>query len=201
MHIARHASALATVLLAIQVAGPARADIFMYRDQRGIAHFTNVPAEGQYRFFMHEPKEAPQLTHPIAPRAQRARAYDKLITDAATRHHVDVALVKAVIHAESDFISDACSPKGAQGLMQLMPAIAERHNVERVLAPADNVEGGVRHLRQLLDRYGGDVRLALAAYNAGEGAVDRSHGVPPYPETLDYVTRVLKFREEYARRP
>jgi soluble lytic murein transglycosylase-like protein len=200
MRIGRHAFTVATVLLAVQVAGPGRADIHMYRDPRGVTHFTNVPSDDQYRFFMREPKEGPRPARPAVTRAKRVRAYERLITEAATRHQVDVALVKAVIHAESDFIADARSPKGAQGLMQLMPATAVRHNVERVLAPADNVEGGVRHLRLLLDRYGGDVRLALAAYNAGEGAVDRSGGVPPYPETLDYISRVLKFRDVYARR-
>jgi len=199
MRIGRHAITAATVLLAAHVAGPVRADIYMYRDARGVTHFTNVPAGDQYRFFMHEPKEAPRPARPAGTRAKRARAYEQLITDAAARHQIDAALVKAVIHAESDFVPDARSPKGAQGLMQLMPATAVRHNVERVFAPEDNVEGGVRQLRQLLDRYGGDVRLALAAYNAGEGAVDRSRGVPPYPETLDYIARVLKFRDVYAR--
>jgi soluble lytic murein transglycosylase-like protein len=201
MRSAGHASALITVLVAILVAGSARADIFMYRDERGVTHFSNVPADGQYRFFMHEPKEPPSAAHPMGTRAKRARAYERIISDAATRHHVDVALVKAVIDAESAFVPEARSPKGAQGLMQLMPATATRHNVQHVFAPEDNVEGGVRHLRQLLDRYGGDVRLALAAYNAGEGAVERSQGVPPYPETLDYIARVLKFRDVYAQEP
>jgi len=107
--------------------------------------------------------------------------------------------VKAVIHAESDFVPYAVSPKGALGLMQLMPATARRHGVWRVFDPRENVEGGVRYLRFLLDRYAGNVRLALAAYNAGEGAVDRYGGIPPYRETQEYLERVLAYRQAYLR--
>jgi soluble lytic murein transglycosylase-like protein len=129
----------------------------------------------------------------------RRKAFDAIIRDVARRHQVDVALVKAVIRAESDFVPQAVSPKGALGLMQLMPATARRHNVWRVLEPRQNVEGGVTHLRYLLDRYGGNLRLALAAYNAGEKAVDAYGGVPPYPETSEYLERVMRFRASYLR--
>jgi len=112
---------------------------------------------------------------------------------------VDEALVKAVIRAESDFVPDAVSPKGALGLMQLMPATARMRGVWKVFEPTQNVEGGVRHLRYLLDRYSGNLRLALAAYNAGEAAVDRSGGVPPYPETIEYLARVMRFRDGYLQ--
>jgi soluble lytic murein transglycosylase-like protein len=131
----------------------------------------------------------------------RRKAYDPIIADAAQRHRVDKALVKAVIRAESDFIPYARSPKGAVGLMQLMPATARMHKVWSVLEPKSNIEGGVRHLRLLLDQYNGNVRLALAAYNAGGGAVQRHGGVPPYPETVNYLERVLRFREQYLREP
>jgi soluble lytic murein transglycosylase len=119
----------------------------------------------------------------------------------AHRHRVDAALVKAVIRAESDFLPYARSPKGALGLMQLMPATARMHKVWSVFEPKDNIEGGVRHLRLLLDQYNGNVRLALAAYNAGDGAVSRHGGIPPYPETIEYLERVLRFRELYLREP
>ena len=95
----------------------------------------------------------------------------------------------------------ARSPKGALGLMQLMPATARMHNVWSVFEPKSNIEGGVRHLRLLLDQYNGNVRLALAAYNAGGGAVERHGGIPPYPETVQYLERVLRFREQYLRDP
>jgi soluble lytic murein transglycosylase-like protein len=122
-----------------------------------------------------------------------------MIREAARRHRVEPALVKAVIQAESDFVPYARSPKGALGLMQLMPATARMHGVWQILDPRENVEGGVRHLRFLLDRYSGNVRLALAAYNAGTEAVAKHGGVPPYPETTAYLDRVLRFRQMYAR--
>ena len=100
-------------------------------------------------------------------------------------------LIDAVIRQESGYDPYAVSHKGAKGLMQLMPATAKRFGVKDVFDPAENVQGGVKYLRQLLDRYDGDRRLALAAYNAGEGAVDRFGGVPPYRETQDYVDRIV----------
>jgi hypothetical protein len=115
-----------------------------------------------------------------------------LAFEAARRHNLDPALVQAVVAVESGFRPDAVSPKGAQGLMQLMPATARYLGVKDSLDPVDNLDGGTRYLRGLLARYNGDVRRALAAYNAGEGAVARHGGVPPYPETLAYVRRVLE---------
>ena len=108
-------------------------------------------------------------------------------------------LVKAVIRAESGFQPRAVSRKGARGLMQLMPETALLHGVRNIHEPSQNIEGGVQHLRMLLDRYGGNVPLALAAYNAGEQAVDQHGGIPPFPETRDYVWRVLQFRQQYLQ--
>jgi soluble lytic murein transglycosylase-like protein len=126
--------------------------------------------------------------------------FDPLIREISGRHRVEYALVKAVIKTESNFNPRAVSPKGASGLMQLMPATARLHNVRNMFSPRDNIEGGVKHLRMLLDYYSGNVSLALAAYNAGIGAVDR-HGrrVPPYRETREYVPRVLLHRLSYQR--
>jgi soluble lytic murein transglycosylase-like protein len=176
----------------------ARADIYMYRDTRGVLHFSNAPSEPQYQYYL------PDITSWTTSRlgridGKRRKAFDRIIQDAARRHQVDTALVKAVIRAESDFVPYAVSPKGAQGLMQLMPTTARLRNVWRVFEPRENVEGGVSHLRYLLDRYGGNLRLALAAYNAGEKAVDAHGGVPPYPETVEYLSRVLRFRSMYLR--
>jgi hypothetical protein len=128
--------------------------------------------------------------------------YDPLIREISGRHRVEYALVKAVIKTESNFNPRAVSPKGASGLMQLMPATARLHNVRNMFSPRDNIEGGVKHLRMLLDYYRGNVSLALAAYNAGIGAVDR-HGrrVPPYRETREYVPRVLLHRLSFSREP
>jgi soluble lytic murein transglycosylase-like protein len=187
------------VLVAVAVclcASVASAEIYMYRDRAGVLHFSNAPSEPAYRPYMPDFGAWVHRMRPIVDRARYQR-YDQIIRDAARRHGLDTALVKAVIRAESDFVPEALSPKGAQGLMQLMPATARMHNVWRVWEPKQNVEGGVRHLRLLLDRYGGNLRLALAAYNAGEKAVDAYGGVPPFPETITYLDRVLRFRDHY----
>ena len=115
---------------------------------------------------------------------------DAAIDEAAARHHVDPSLVRSVVKVESNFNPNALSRKGAMGLMQLMPSTARSLNVSNPFDPQQNVDAGVRHLRKLLDSYGGDVRLSLAAYNAGPGAVARSAGVPRFRETQDYVRRI-----------
>jgi soluble lytic murein transglycosylase-like protein len=123
--------------------------------------------------------------------------YDEAIRSASDRHSIDADLVRAVIKAESDFNSNARSRKGAMGLMQLMPDTARLHNVLNAFDPVDNIEGGVRHLRMLLERYQGDLSLSLAAYNAGSGAVEKHGGIPPFAETREYVRRVLRFYEAF----
>lgn len=115
---------------------------------------------------------------------------DASIARAAARHNVDPNLVRAVVKVESNFNPNAVSRKGAMGLMQLMPSTARQLNVKNPFDPEQNVDAGVRHLKQLLENYGGDVRLSLAAYNAGSGAVTRSAGVPHYHETQNYVNRI-----------
>lgn len=124
-------------------------------------------------------------------------AYDELIREAAERHRVEYALVKAVIHAESSFDRLAVSPKGASGLMQLMPTTAASQGVRNAFLPRDNIEGGCRYLRSLLDRYDGSLSLALAAYNAGPERVDAAGGVPRIAETREYLSRVLDYRLGY----
>lgn len=115
-----------------------------------------------------------------------------MIDDTAKRHGIDPALVHSVIRVESNYQQKAISPKGAQGLMQLIPATAQRYGVANPFDPSQNLDGGVRYLKYLTERFDGDLRLALAAYNAGEGAVDRHQGIPPYQETQQYVTKVTR---------
>lgn len=115
---------------------------------------------------------------------------DQAIVMSAARHNVDANLVRAVVKVESNFNSNAVSRKGAMGLMQLMPSTARSLNVQNPFDPAQNVDAGVRHLKQLLENYGGDVKLTLAAYNAGSGAVARSAGIPRFAETQNYVRRI-----------
>ncbi len=134
---------------------------------------------------------------PDSPPETRPPSLADVIDDASARHGVDAALVHAVIQVESAYRSEARSPKGAMGLMQLMPAIVRYYSVTDAYDPRANVEAGVRHLRSLLDRF--ELSLALAAYNAGEGAVRRFKGIPPYPETSAYVSRVLQLLRATAR--
>jgi len=122
--------------------------------------------------------------------------FEALIQETAARHEVDVKLVKAIIRAESYFDPNATSRVGASGLMQLMPATARQYGVTDIYSPPQNIEAGVRHLKYLLQRYPDNLAHAVAAYNAGEDAVDRYRGIPPYRETRNYVKKVLKF---YAR--
>jgi soluble lytic murein transglycosylase-like protein len=128
----------------------------------------------------------------LGPKAGKVEI-DSLVAAAARRHGVNPALIHAVIRQESNYDWYAVSHKGACGLMQLMPLTARRFGVRNIFDPAENVEGGVKYLRHLLDRYSGDAALTLAAYNAGEGAVERFGGIPPYRETQDYVGRVSRF--------
>jgi soluble lytic murein transglycosylase-like protein len=123
--------------------------------------------------------------------SEKPRSLRDLAAEAARRHGVDPALVLAVVDVESAFRPNAVSPKGAQGLMQLMPRTAAELGVSDPFDPAQNVDGGARHLRALLTSHNGDLEKALAAYNAGSDAVRRHGGVPPYPETRDYVRKVL----------
>jgi soluble lytic murein transglycosylase-like protein len=118
------------------------------------------------------------------------REIDAAIDQAASRHNVDRNLVRALVKVESNFNPNAVSRKGAMGLMQLMPQTARQLNLKNPFDPQQNIDAGVRHLKQLLDNYNGDVRLSLAAYNAGSGAVSRSRGIPRYSETQNYVRRI-----------
>jgi len=122
-----------------------------------------------------------------------------LIENAADKYKVDVRLVAAIISVESNFNARAVSPKGAKGLMQLMPDTASRYNIQDIFDPAENIEGGIKHLKGLMALYRDDLDMVLAAYNAGEKAVEKYHGIPPYAETRDYVSRVLNLYQTLAR--
>lgn len=127
--------------------------------------------------------------------------YNTVIWKAAERYQVDYALVKAVIKTESNFNPQAVSRAGAKGLMQLMPGTANALGVNNSFHPEDNIQGGVRHLRYLLDRFQGDLPLTLAAYNAGEKVVLRCNGIPPYRETRKYIKQVLRYFKNYSSEP
>jgi len=178
-------------MLAVGLMVPsASAEIYKYEDENGVVHLTNVP-DGKYDLVL---KETWERFHPRI----NLEKYDPLIWKAAERYRVDYALVKAVIRAESNFNPQAVSVAGAKGLMQLMPGTAHALGVNNSFHPEDNIQAGVRHLRYLLDLFQGNLPLTLAAYNAGENAVSRYNGIPPYQETKEYVQRVLRYFENYS---
>lgn len=184
----------AVVFLSVCAAVPAYADIFKYEDEEGVLHITNVPSNPSAKYVLIMKEKRVQF-----PKNIDFRKYDKIIARVARENNLDVALIKAVIRAESNFDHRAVSHKGAKGLMQLMPQTASSLNVEDVFHPDHNIEGGARYLRYLMNLYRGDMRLALAAYNAGEGAVAKYGDVPPYRETQNYVQRVMIFYDEFKK--
>ncbi len=188
------------VLLVIAWIAPSYADIYRYVDSKGVIHFSNVPTNPNYRLYMKEERGSRPLVSETKP-ISRARVdrYDPLIEHTARRHGLDHSLVTAVIKVESDFDPGAVSSKGARGLMQLMPGTARELGVRDSFDPWENVEGGVRYLRNLLDFFNGNLPLALAAYNAGREAVLQYRGIPPYPETQQYVAKVLQYYDLFRR--
>ena len=189
------------LLVALGLLGPASptfaaGSIYRYIDDAGVVHFSDVPVDARYRRVKRVFQEGLVISPRPRSRGPADGDYDRLIVQASTRHRVQAALVKAVIAAESNFQPNAVSRVGAQGLMQLMPATAAALGVERPFGVVENIDGGVRYLRTLLDRYG-DLTRSLAAYNAGPTAVDRYRGVPPYRETQAYVKRVLEYYQDY----
>jgi soluble lytic murein transglycosylase-like protein len=170
------------------------ADIYKYEDAEGVVHLTNVPTDHGviYTLIMREKRVL--FDKKIALDITR---YDHLIAKASQKYNVEPALIKAVIKAESNFNHRAVSPKGARGLMQLMPATASSLQVQDSFHPENNIEGGVRYLRYLIKYFNGNLPLALAAYNAGENAVIRYGGIPPYRETQTYVQRVLSYVDTF----
>jgi len=175
--------------------------MYYSRDAAGAVHFSNVPRAGAAPFVAGAPV-ASRLREELRAGEQASAQdteYQSLIADAAARHGVEPELVRAVIRAESSFNRAAVSPKGARGLMQLMPATAHSRGCRNPYDARANIEAGVEHLRMLLDQYKTNLPRALAAYNAGSQSVGRYHGIPPYAETEEYVARVLRYRREYLR--
>ncbi|MFQ5543224.1 MAG: transglycosylase SLT domain-containing protein [Nitrospiria bacterium] len=161
-------------------------EVYRYVDPSGTSHFTNVPTDARYQ------RQGPQRKKT----GERGK-YTALIEEIGRSEQIDPILIKAVIRVESNFRSKAVSKSGAQGLMQLMPATAKSLGVENPFDPKENIRGGTRYLRSLLDRFADDLMLALAAYHAGPGNVKKYGGLPPFKTTRAYVTRVLNFYEGY----
>jgi soluble lytic murein transglycosylase-like protein len=179
-------------LFALSLAREAGADIYSYRDSQGVIRFTNVPTHSSYRIIIRTRKKGLSSS-------QYPRRYERIVRSASDRYRVDPNLVWAVMKAESNFNPRAVSRKGAKGLMQLMPETARLLDVDDIYNPTENVNGGVRYLKSLLDRFRGNQQLALAAYNAGAKAVEQYKNIPPFAETKEYVRRVLAYYRVYRK--
>jgi soluble lytic murein transglycosylase-like protein len=192
---------LASLLMA--AGAGAATHIYTYVDADGMKHFTDMPDNNRYRLLVLSPNEMTQSGDRYsANMLARASQYDAIIEKAAMSAALEPNLLRAVIVVESGFNSRAVSKRGAVGLMQLMPATASRFGVSNPYDPLENVHGGARYLKFLMDRFGQNVRLALAAYNAGEDAVDRNGGqIPPFTETMAYVPKVLKIYHMLTSQP
>jgi soluble lytic murein transglycosylase-like protein len=198
------------LLFLAALATPCAADgLYGYVDQNGVAHWSNLPLEG-YILFRKDPPAAPEAAAAGAqtnlaasdgtrlPAAALRKRYSDLVARVAREQQVDAALLHAIVTVESGYNERARSPKGASGLMQLMPGTAQRYGVIDIWNPLENLRGGARYLRDLLALFKDNLNLALAAYNAGEGAVIGSgYQIPPYPETRSYVPRVLQHYQHY----
>lgn len=214
LSVATTALALAVGMMVGRGAGEARADIYSYTDSNGELHFTNIAPRGQQRqtwkkIIISEPEAGSKASAkrgscvgcdfvPARDRSpERFSRYDQHIYEAAALYHIPPALIRAVMHTESDYDPNVVSGAGAKGLMQLMPGTAAEQGVQNVFDPRENILGGTRYLRLMANRFGGDLTLTAAAYNAGPGAVAKyNNSVPPYRETLAYVARV---QERYAK--
>lgn len=204
----RSLTLLTPLALALSVLVPtaASADIYSYTDEDGVTHFVNKPkGDARYKLYVKgTPKAkskgiAPGVT-PVPPSdksIERFTRYDAWIIQAATLYQIPVELIRAVMMVESNYDPRAVSRAGAQGLMQLMPETALRMQVRDSMDPRENIFGGTRYLRVLANMFNGDLELTVAAYNAGEGAVTRHGGIPPYEETQQYVVKVKQYYRRY----
>ncbi len=198
-NLTRYAFILAAALPAVGYA-----DIYRYVDEAGTVHFTNVPQDQRFKLYMTTLKEPDIVTNTLTGRGVRSypvltrKKYHTQILAAARVYQLEPALLHAVISAESGYNPLARSAKGARGLMQLMPATAQRYGVANMLDPEQNIYGGAAYLRDLLTLFGNDMNLAIAAYNAGENSVIKfGNHIPPYRETTQYVPKVLKYYKRY----
>ena len=185
---------LVPLVVVLAFTSPASADIYKYVDAEGVLHLTNVPTQTGVKYTLIMREKRVLLNRKLGVNISQ---YDELIRKASGKYNVEPALVKAIIKAESNFNHRAVSRKGAKGLMQLMPATASYLQVQDSFHPENNIEGGVKYVRYLLNFFNGNLPLALAAYNAGENAVVKYKGIPPYRETQVYVQRVLNYLDKF----
>ena len=168
---------------------PALADIFMYIDSEGVLHFTNAPTSSQYKLYIKE-RPKPSLA---------TKVYDPIIKEASLRYGLSFQLIKAIIRVESNFNAKAVSRKGALGLMQVMAYNLKSLFISDPFDPKENIMGGARYFKAMIDRFNGKLPLALAAYNAGPSMVEKYKAIPPIEETRNYVKKVMEFFYLYKK--
>ncbi len=193
-------SCLITLIVIAFAADCLASGIYSYQDEKGTWHFTNVPSDPRY-----SARETGHMSRKTRKRKKRHLKYRRpafskqishkkllpIINSTANRYNLDPELIKAVIKVESNCMVNARSSRGAMGLMQLMPSTARKLGIKDPFDPVENIKGGSLYLRTMLETFNGDLLRALAAYNAGPAAVQRYNGIPPYPETIQYVEKVL----------
>ena len=179
------------------LAGTANADIYKKVQADGVISFSNTKGDGSEVYLRTKKKPSAQPFMPSDTSPERFSRYDTYIQQAAALYQIPEALIRAVIKVESNYDPRAVSPANARGLMQLIPETAERMMVRDIHDPRQNIFGGVRYLRILANLFNGDLELTVAAYNAGENAVIRFGGIPPYEETQGYVVKVLGYYRHY----
>lgn len=188
------------IMFGLCLVQPAWSDIYIYQADDGAVSLSNVPTSSRYTRLVSAPQEsAPPADVPKPPSTLAAKMqYDQIVTEIARIYGLESALLHAVISVESRYSPKAISKRGAIGLMQLMPDIAKRYGVTDSFDPVQNIHGGARHLQYLLRLFNNDMTLALAAYNAGEGAVAKyGNRIPPFRETASFVPQVLGFYQKY----
>jgi soluble lytic murein transglycosylase-like protein len=193
--------ALGIALAGSLTAASAHADIYRYMDRDGVIHFSNTKKKGQLVARRGQTKTIGKVSRIRPSRAGETDRFDAHIREAASLYQIPEALVRAVIRVESNFDPEAISHANARGLMQLIPGTAERMLVSDSFDPRQNILGGTRYLRVLANLFNGNLQLTLAAYNAGENAVIRYRGIPPYEETQNYVTKVVEHYNRYRSVP
>jgi soluble lytic murein transglycosylase-like protein len=199
----RSRAALFAAIFLVATAAGAHTRIYAYVDGDGVKHFTDTPDNNRYRLLVLSPNDVTESgDHYNEMLLARAAQYDAIIEGAAANAAVEANLLRAVIVVESGFNSRALSRRGAVGLMQVMPATASRFGVADLYNPRENVHAGASYLKFLMDKFGHNVQLVLAAYNAGEEAVVRNGGrIPPFAETMAYVPKVLRVYRMLANQP
>lgn len=179
------------IILFLSVCG-AKAEMYKYVDEDGVVHFSNVPTDVKYKKIKEKKSAKSYYT-------KRMKDCEPTINEVCNKYSVDPALVKAIIKAESDFNPVAVSKKGASGLMQLTPDTASSLNVNNIFNVDENIEGGVKYIKYLLDLFNDNLVFAVAAYNAGENAVKKYKDIPPYNETRNYVQKVLTYYKAFSK--